>query len=124
LTEEAIRIDKWLWCVRLYKSRTLAASACEAGKVKIGGQIVKPSRSLRKGDIIEAAAGGITRTVKVVGLLGRRVGAQKVPEWMKDLTPASEFQKKRERVEPPGLRAKGSGRPTKRDRRILHSFFE
>ena len=119
-----MRIDKWLWCVRLYKSRTLAAGACEAGQVKVGGQTAKASRAVREGDIIEAVSGEMTRTVKVVGLLGQRVGAKKVPEFMEDLTPPSEFQKKREPMAPPGYRPKGKGRPTKRDRRILESFFE
>ncbi|MCI0748571.1 MAG: RNA-binding S4 domain-containing protein [Verrucomicrobia subdivision 3 bacterium] len=118
-----VRIDKWLWCVRLYKSRTLAAAACEGGKVKIGGQVVKPSRSVRAGDIITAVVGEITRTVRVIALLDRRVGAPKVPEFLDDLTPAAEFAKPRE-DQAGGYRPKGAGRPTKRDRRILQSFFE
>lgn len=123
--DKAVRIDKWLWCARLYKSRTLAAAACEAGKVKIAGQPVKASRAVRRGDVIEAAtAGQITRTVKVLELLEQRVGAAKVPGFMEDLTPPSEFQKKREPAPPSGFRPKGTGRPTKRDRRILRSFFE
>jgi len=122
--EKSVRIDKWLWCVRLYKSRTLATSACEAGKVKIAGQAVKPSRAVKQGDLIEAAIGEMTRTVKVRELLEQRVGAAKVPAFMEDLTPASEFQKRRETASPSGFRPKGAGRPTKRDRRILQSFFE
>jgi ribosome-associated heat shock protein Hsp15 len=119
---EAVRVDKWLWCVRLYKSRTLAASACEAGKVRIGGQPVKPSRCVKSGDTITALAGGITRTVRVVQPLEQRVGAPRVPEFMEDLTSPEEFQKPREPVES-GARPSGSGRPTKRDRRILQRFF-
>ncbi len=119
---DGVRIDKWLWCVRLYRSRTLATNACESGKVKIGSQMVKPSRAVKPGDIITAVAGGILRTVKVVNLLERRIGAPQVPEFMEDLTPASEFQKARQPVV--GERPKGTGRPTKRDRRILQSFFE
>jgi ribosome-associated heat shock protein Hsp15 len=121
----AIRIDKWLWCVRLYKSRTLATTACETGKVRIAGQPVKPSRAVRIGDVITVAAGEMTRTVKVIAPLEQRVGAPKVAEFMEDLTPASEFEKRRWAAEPAqGARPKGSGRPTKRDRRILQSFFE
>ena len=119
----SVRIDKWLWCVRLYKSRTLATNACEAGKVKIGGQPLKPSRAIREGDVITAVAGEITRTVKVVALLEQRVGAPKVSQFMEDLTPASEFQKRHE-PRAAGFRPKGAGRPTKRDSRILQSFFE
>jgi ribosome-associated heat shock protein Hsp15 len=123
--ESSVRIDKWLWCVRLFKSRTLAASACEAGKVKISGQAVKPARAVKRGDIIEATTGEIKRTVKVLELLDQRVGAAKVPQFMEDLTSASEFQKRREpAAAASGFRPKGTGRPTKRDRRILQSFFE
>jgi ribosome-associated heat shock protein Hsp15 len=122
--DREVRIDKWLWCVRLYKSRTLAAGACEAGKVRVGGQAVKPSRALKEGDLIEATTGEITRTVKVLGFLEQRVGARKVPEFMEDVTPPAELQKKRQGAGPGGFRPKGTGRPTKRDRRILQSFFE
>src|SRR6185503_9962719 len=122
--EKSVRIDKWLWCVRLYKSRTLATSACEAGKVRIAGQPAKPSRAVKRGDLIEAAIGEMTRTVKVLELLEQRVGAAKVPGFMEDLTPPAEFQKRRETSSPSGFRPKGAGRPTKRDRRILQSFFE
>ena len=119
---EAVRIDKWLWCVRLYKSRTLATSACEAGKVKMAGQPVKPSRCIKSGDTITALAGGVTRTLRVVQPLDHRVGAPRVAEFMEDLTPPEEFQKAREaRAE--NARPPGTGRPTKRDRRILQRFF-
>jgi ribosome-associated heat shock protein Hsp15 len=121
---DGVRIDKWLWCVRLYKSRTLGTEACEGGKVRIADQRVKPSRAVRPGDVITAATGNVTRTVRVLKLLEQRVGASKVPEFMEDLTPASEFQKAREPQPGAEHRPKGSGRPTKRDRRILQSFFE
>jgi ribosome-associated heat shock protein Hsp15 len=90
----------------------------------VGGQTVKPSRALKEGDMIEATTGEIRRTVKVLGFLDQRVGARKVAEFMEDITPASEFQKTRPPAGPPGFRPKGTGRPTKRDRRILQSFFE
>ena len=122
---DGVRIDKWLWCVRLYKSRTLATEACETGKVRISGHSVKPARAVRVGDIITACAGNVTRTVKVVQLLEQRVGAPKVPEFMEDLTPPEEFNKARsEAAHVSGFRPKGTGRPTKRDRRILQGFFE
>jgi len=122
---DGVRIDKWLWCVRLFKSRTLATAACEAGKVKIDGQPAKPSRNVKIGDVITAAVGRVMRTVKVRQLLEQRVGAPKVPEFMEDLTAPEEFEKARtEAAHAPGLRPKGSGRPTKRDRRILQSFFD
>ena len=122
---DGVRIDKWLWCVRLYKSRTLATEACEVGKVKISAHPAKPSRSVKIGDLITASTGNVTRTVKVLQLLEQRVGAPKVPQFMEDLTPPEEFTKAREAsAHTSGFRPKGAGRPTKRDRRILQSFFQ
>jgi ribosome-associated heat shock protein Hsp15 len=122
---DGVRIDKWLWRVRLFKSRTLATGACEAGKVKIAGVPAKPSRTIKIGDTITVAVGNVTRTVRVRHLLEQRVGAAKVPEFMEDLTPPEEFAKARtQAANGAGLRAKGTGRPTKRDRRILQRFFD
>ena len=118
------RVDRWLWSVRLFKTRTLAARACQAGHVRVNGQAVKPSRALRPGDLVNALLGEIRRTVKVLAVLERRVGAKVVPEYLEDLTPQSEYEKPREKFSAPvGLRPKGTGRPTKRDRRVLTSFF-
>lgn len=115
-----VRIDKWLWAVRIYKSRSLATAACAAGKVRVGGESLKASRSVRIGDVITATTGEITRTVRVIAPLERRVGAKLVPQYMEDLTPASEYQKRREPdFRPLLLRPKGAGRPTKKDRRKL-----
>ena|GEM_PF-28343 len=118
------RVDRWLWSVRLFKTRTLAARACSAGHVRVNGQAVKPSRALRPGDMVNAHLGPITRTVKVLAALKRRVGAKAVSAYLEDLTPQSEYQKPREQqLAPKGLRPKGAGRPTKRERRVLTSFF-
>ena len=76
----SVRIDKWLWAVRLYKSRSLSIQACQAGHVKIGGQRVKPSRDVHPGEVIAALTGHIHRTVKVLGLLEQRVGPPRVSE--------------------------------------------
>ena len=94
----SVRIDKWLWAVRLFKTRSQATAACAAGKVRIGDQPVKPSRSTRIGEVITAKVGDVTRTVKVVELLEQRVGAKLVPDYLEDLTPPSEYEK---RPEPP-----------------------
>lgn len=119
----AVRIDKWLWAVRLYKTRTLAATACRNGRVTVGGQIVKPSREVKINDLILAQTGDITRTVKVIALLEQRVGAPTVKDFAEDLTPASEYNKPREKVlEPLFYRPKGAGRPTKKDRRALNKL--
>jgi ribosome-associated heat shock protein Hsp15 len=117
------RIDKWLWAVRLFKTRSLAATACRDGEVSIGGQRVKPSRDLRAGDVIVAKAGGVRRTVKVLGFPHSRVGAKLVPEFMEDSTPASEYEKARECSPSPQFAwSKGRGRPTKKSRRLWEQF--
>src|SRR3954447_2279826 len=117
---QTVRIDKWLWSVRIYKTRSLATVACRGGHVTIAGQPVKPSREVKINEIIIAKTEEITRTVKVLALLDKRVGAQVVKNFAEDLTPASEYQKKKESVlEPIFFRPKGSGRPTKKDRRDL-----
>ena len=119
-----VRLDKWLWAVRLYKSRSLATEACHGGHVKVNGHPAKPARAVRVGDLIVASTGEITRSVKVIALLEARVGAKLVPRYLEDLTPPEEYEKRREKsFAPVGLRPKGAGRPTKRDRRVLESFF-
>lgn len=123
-----VRMDKWLWSVRLFKTRSLAAEACAAGKVRISGQPVKPARSVHPGEQLTVAltipTGVLTRTVKVVGLIDKRVGAKLVPNYLEDLTPAEELAKLSEKPTlAEGYRAPGTGRPTKRDRRILQSYF-
>src|SRR5258706_13339817 len=121
----SVRIDKWLWAVRLYKTRTLAAETCAAGKVKIAEQNVKPARNVHIGDVITAVCGEMTKTVKVLGLIENRVGAKLVKFFLEDLTPASEYEKPREKnFTAIGFRPKGEGRPTKKDRRSLKIFFE
>ncbi len=121
---ESVRIDKWLWAVRLFKTRSLATAACNAGKVQIGGDNVKPARNIRVGEVITAGCVDIIRTVKVLALLEARVGAKLVSNYMEDLTPPEEYEKQRERrAAPAGYRPPGSGRPTKRDRRKLNNFL-
>jgi ribosome-associated heat shock protein Hsp15 len=123
--EKEVRLDKWLWAVRVYKTRSRAAAACIAGHVKVNGAGAKPSRHVHPGESITARQGDVTRTVKVLAPLERRVAAAVVPLYLEDLTPPSEYQK-RERAQPPAtfLRPKGAGRPTKKDRRALSRLRE
>ena len=114
-----VRIDKWLWAVRIFKTRSMAAAACRAGRVVIAGQAVKPSREVRMNDIIQAKTGDITRSLKVIGFLQQRVGAPAAKEFVEDLTPVSELEKPKETLRPLFPRPKGTGRPTKKDRRAL-----
>jgi ribosome-associated heat shock protein Hsp15 len=114
----SVRIDKWLWAVRLFKSRSLAIYGCNAGHVKIGGQSVKPSRDVRIGDVIEVMTGGIHRTVKVVEPLERRVGAKLVSRYLEDLTPPEEYARAREEASRTRMTLpRGFGRLTKKQRR-------
>lgn len=119
-----VRMDKWLWAVRLYKTRSLAAQACHNGRIRIDGSPVKASRSVRIGDVIMASMPGLTRTVRVLRTLDRRVSAALVPEQLEDLTPKEEYERFREAARLPGFipRPAGAGRPTKRDRRQLDVF--
>ncbi len=118
------RIDKWLWCVRLFKTRGLATEACRAGAVEINGQPVKPAREVRPGEIVLVKQGVIVRTLCVRGVPSSRVGAPRVSEFCEDRTPPEEFEKlKTQRVQQVLAREKGAGRPTKRDRRALDRLF-
>ncbi|MBW7894337.1 MAG: RNA-binding S4 domain-containing protein [Opitutaceae bacterium] len=119
VTEHA-RIDKWLWCVRLFKTRALATTACRAGAVLIGDVPVKPAREVRIGETVCVRQGLITRTLQVVAAPAARVAAKQVPAFCTDLTPPEEFEKVRaQRVQQFLAREKGAGRPTKRERRRL-----
>lgn len=120
----APRLDKYLWAIRLYKTRTLATDAIRGGHVTINHQHPKPSREVKVGEIYEIRQGVITRTIKVIGPLDRRVGAKLVSTYAEDLTPASEYLKQIQALqETPLKRDPGAGRPTKRDRRALEKLL-
>lgn len=122
---EKVRIDRWLWAVRLFKTRSQAAEACRGGKVHIEDEKLKPSRNIRVGELIKVSKEGILREVKVVGLLLKRVGAKEVPSYMEDLTPPERFEQQRETFAQTVLkRDSGLGRPTKRDRRDIERLFQ
>jgi ribosome-associated heat shock protein Hsp15 len=120
-----VRIDKWLWAVRLFKTRSLATTACRAGHVKMNGENVKPAHAVKIGQVFSVRSADLTRTVKVIGLLEKRVGAKLVPDYLEDLTPAAEYLRAAEdRAQPKApKRAKGAGRPTKKERRQLESLL-
>lgn len=118
--EDGLRIDKWLWAVRLFKTRNLASEACRAGKVRINDQAVKPSRELKTGDVITVSFPPIVKTVKVVTLSGNRVSAKLVADLMEDMTPEEEYAKLERKKELDfEFRQHGTGRPTKRQRREI-----
>lgn len=122
---ERARIDKWLWCVRLFKTRSLATAAVRAGSVLVDDQPVKPAREINVGETVTVRQGLITRTLRMVAAPASRVAAKQVPAFCADLTPAAEFEKVRtQRVQQFLAREKGAGRPTKRDRRRLDQLFD
>jgi ribosome-associated heat shock protein Hsp15 len=120
-----VRLDKWLWAVRVYKTRSKAAEACRHGHITISDQKAKPSRDIRPGEVIIALKDNITRTYKVLQLLDHRVSAKLAREFVEDQTPAAELEKLRQPAfRPIGIRPKGAGRPTKKERRILDRWQE
>lgn len=121
--DENVRIDKYLWAIRAFKTRTDAADACNGNKVKLNGVNAKPSKAVKCGDTLEIHKGSVCFTYKVLKLAENRVGASLVPELAENLTPQSELDKLRAPVETVVLkRDKGAGRPTKRDRRQLDAL--
>lgn len=115
-----IRIDKYLWAIRLFKTRSLATEACKAGKVKLGGQSVKPSHIVRTGDVYAVQKGVERKVIQVTGLLERRVDAKTAAAFYEDQTPEEETYAFKSAFHAPVLRRdRGTGRPTKRDRREI-----
>ena len=122
---EGVRIDKWLWAVRLYKTRSLASEECKKGKVMINGMNVKPSREIKEGETIQLRRPPITRTYKIIALVENRMAAKMVPEFMVETTPASELEILEEmKNRSIDNRERGTGRPTKKERRDLDDFFD
>lgn len=120
---EGIRIDKWLWAVRLYKTRSQATDACRSNKVTIDDQPVKPSREVHVGDMIQFQAGPLTRVVEVKELLNARVGAKLVDNYLVDHTPEEEYERlKLMKAVNFEHRDRGVGRPTKKERRLIEKL--
>ena len=121
--EEAVRIDKWLWAVRIFKTRTIAAEACKKGRVLIGNTNVKPSRMIRIGEIVQVKKPPVTYSFKVLDIAQKRMGAKLVAGFMENVTPSEEYEVL-EMNKLSGFidRQRGSGRPTKKDRRDLEDF--
>jgi ribosome-associated heat shock protein Hsp15 len=115
-----MRLDQWLWAVRVFKTRSRAVEAIRAGHVKIDGAAVKPASEARPGTVVTVRIDLVTRTLRIVGTPGARVGAKLVAQFAEELTPPEEFEKRRAAFFPfSGTRSKGAGRPTKRERREI-----
>jgi ribosome-associated heat shock protein Hsp15 len=119
------RIDKWLWAVRIYKTRSIAAEACKKGHVMVRDKAVKPSFLVREGDVVQVKKSPITYSFKVLQCAENRVGAKLVPELMENVTPAEQYEAlEMSRISGFVDRARGTGRPTKKERRSMDSFID
>ena len=117
------RIDKWLWAMRVFKTRTVATDACKKGRVTMNGVAVKPSRAIKEGDVIDVKKPPITYKFRVLKLAQNRLGAKLVPEYLENITPQSQYELlEMTRISGFVDRRKGLGRPTKREGRELERF--
>ena len=119
------RIDKWLWAVRIFKTRSMATEACAGGKVKIDGATVKASRKIFQNDIVQVRKGVIKYLYKIRRITEKRVGPKLVTDFIENITPEEELVKlKSSQKQPIQTWGKGQGRPTKRERRNMDKFRE
>ncbi len=117
------RIDKWLWAMRVFKTRTVATEACKKGRVSMAGNAVKPSRTIKVGDVMDIRKPPVTYTFRVLQLSQNRLGAKLVPDYLENLTPPSQYELlEMTRISGFVDRRKGLGRPTKREGRKLSEF--
>lgn len=118
-----VRIDSFLWAVRIFKSRSIASDACKKGRVTLNGQLVKPARNVNVGDIIGVRKAPITYSFRVLQTAKNRMGAKLVPDYLQNITPQEEYDVlELKRIAGFVDRAKGEGRPTKKDRRSLDEW--
>lgn len=119
------RIDKWLWAARIYKTRSLAADACKNGRVTIGGSNVKPSHTVKAGEIVSVRKPPVTYSFKILDPIEQRVGAKLLPQIYENVTPPEQYELlEMTRISGFVNRARGTGRPTKKERRSLDAFLE
>ena len=119
----AVRVDKYLFAMRIYKTRSMAADACKKGRVTMNGQQLKPSRTFSEGDKFSVRKGPITFTYEVLRLSENRLGAKLVPDYMRDITTKDQLELlELARLAGQSDRDRGTGRPTKKDRRDIEQF--
>ena len=120
---EVARIDKWLWAARIFKTRSIAADACKNGRVTIGGVNVKPSHTVKAGEIVSVRKPPVTYSFKILKTIEQRVGAKLLPEIYENVTPPDQYELlEMNRISGFVNRARGMGRPTKKDRRAMDAF--
>lgn len=119
------RIDKWLWAARIYKTRTLASDACKNGRITINGAQAKPSRTVKPGDEVGVKKAPVTYTFRVKQCIEKRVGAKLIPDILENITPPEQYEiLEMSRISGFVDRQRGTGRPTKKERRALDDFNE
>ncbi len=122
---DVVRLDKYLWAIRVYKTRSEATDACKGNKVRVADTPAKPSKMIKVGDVLEIRKGAIQFTYRVKGLIEHRVGARLVPDYAENITPQAELDKLKAPVETFFLRRdRGAGRPTKKDRREMDGLWD
>ena len=123
--KEKLRIDKYLWAIRIFKTRTLASDACKAGRVKLDNQNIKPSHEVKIGEVYQVSKGIERKVLKVSGLLENRVDAKTAVDFYVDITPVEQTQAFKSMFHAPVLkRDRGAGRPTKKDRREIDELTD
>ncbi len=121
----ALRLDKYVWCVRLAKTRSQASEAITKGKIKVGDGVVKPSKEPKVGDILQFSKNTAVFSYKIIQLLDKRIGAKLVEEYILDITPDEEVEKlKLYNLSQAVYRENGTGKPTKKDRRDINDFYD
>lgn len=127
MSSEKVRVDRWLWSVRAYKTRTLSTDACKRKWVTVNGTDAKPSREIKTQDIVTFKVGPLEKKVQVLQILEKRISAKLVDQYLKDLTPQSSYQeaevKKRAIISSPFGKRACKGRPSKKERREMEDFF-
>ena len=119
------RIDKWLWAARIFKTRSIAADACKNGRVTLNGVNLKPSRTIKEGDVVSVKKPPITYSFKVLKTIEQRVGAKLLPEIYENVTDQKQYELlQMSRISGFIDRAHGTGRPTKKERRALDAFVD
>mgnify|MGYP003322779467 CR=1 FL=1 len=121
---ESVRLDRWLWAMRVYKTRSDALEACRGSAVRLNGNIAKPAAKVRIGDTVVARTQTLRRTLRVLALSDKRLGAARLPEFMEDQTPPEDLEAAREkRANARLFKHEGGGRPTKKDRRTIERLL-
>ncbi|HRX10364.1 MAG TPA: S4 domain-containing protein [Draconibacterium sp.] len=122
---EDVRVDKWLWAVRIYKTRSQASEACRKGHVSIGNLPVKPSRAVHPGEVVKVRKSPVTRSFKILDLAEKRMSAKLTADFFEDVTPPGELEIQEMQKNMHWItRERGTGRPTKKERRELDDFFD